>query len=127
MTDAGSALALILLAHGSHDPRWAEPFHRVAAAVRVSAPGLPLELAFLESMVPDLSTSVRSLAESGATRIRIVPLFFGQGGHLRSDVPRIVADIAASLPGVSLELAGAAGDDERVVAALAAFCVGEAR
>ena len=94
--------AVVLLAHGARDPRWAEPFHRVAAAVRAAAPELPVQLAFLELMAPDLPTATRALADAGATRICVVPLFFGQGGHLRIDVPAIVADIAASLPGISL-------------------------
>ena len=127
MPDPEPKVAVILLAHGARDPRWAEPFHRVTAAVRAAAPDLPVLLAFLELMSPDLATAARSLAEEGATRIRIVPLFFGQGGHLRNDVPAMVADIAASLPEVALELARAAGDDDRVVDALAAFCLAEAK
>ena len=120
-------LALVLFAHGARDARWAQPFDRVAAAVRAAAPNLPVELGFLEFMTPDLATATRTLAAAGATRIRVVPLFFGQGGHLRNDVPAMVADIAASLPGVSIELVRAAGDDDGVVAALVAFCLGEAR
>ena len=127
MPQSDARLALVLFAHGARDARWAEPFDRVAAAVRAAAPNLPVELAFLEFMTPDLATATRALAAAGATRIRIVPLFFGQGGHLRNDVPAMVADIAASLPGVSLELVRAAGDDDGVVAALVAFCLGEAR
>ena len=127
MPDPAANVAVVLLAHGARDPRWAEPFHRVTAAVRAAAPDLPVLLAFLELMSPDLATAARSLAEEGATRIRIVPLFFGQGGHLRNDVPAMVADIAASLPEVALELARAAGDDDRVVDALAAFCLAEAK
>jgi len=118
--------AVVLLAHGARDPRCAEPFHRVAAAVRGAAPDLPVQLAFLELMTPDLPSATRALADDGATHIRVIPLFFGQGGHLRTDVPAIVADIAASLPGVSVALAQAAGDDDGVVAALVAFCLAEA-
>jgi len=120
-------LAVVLFAHGARDERWAEPFHRVATAVRAAAPDLPVELAFLELMTPDLESAVQRLAAAGATSIRIVPLFFGQGGHLRKDVPAIVAGIAESLPDVSIELSPAAGDDDAVIAALAAFCVAEAR
>ena len=127
MADLDPTLALVLFAHGARDARWAEPFHRIADAVRIAAPELPVELAFLEFMTPDLTTATRKLAAGGATRIRIVPLFLGQGGHLRSDVPAMVADIEASLPGVALELARAAGDDDGVVTALVAFCLGEAR
>jgi len=119
--------AIVLLAHGSRDPRWAEPFQRVLAGIELAAPKLSAQLAFLEFMAPDLSASIRSLVDAGATQIRIVPLFFGQGGHLRTDVPAMVRDIAASLPGVDLELVRAAGDDEGVVEALVRFCLAEAR
>ena len=78
-------------------------------------------------MTPDLESAVQRLAAAGATSIRIVPLFFGQGGHLRKDVPAIVAGIAESLPEVSIELSPAAGDDDAVIAALAAYCITEAR
>ena len=119
--------AVVLFAHGARDERWAEPFHRVLAAVRAAAPELAVELAFLELMTPDLESAVQRLAAAGATSIRIVPLFFGQGGHLRKDVPAIVAGIAESLPDVSIQLSPAAGDHDAVIAALAAYCVAEAR
>ncbi len=127
MSDPGRKRAVVLFGHGSRDERWAEPFHRIAAAVRAAAPDLAVELAFLELMTPDLETAVHGLAAAGATSIRIVPLFLGQGGHLRKDIPAIVSGISESLPGVSVELSPAAGDDQGVIAALAAFCVAEAR
>jgi len=117
---------VILFAHGARDARWAEPFARVADRVRSSAPGLPVETAFLEFMAPDLATAAGRLVAKGVTRIRIVPLFFGRGGHLREEVPRLVAEIAAASPGIAIDLAPAAGDDERVIEALAAFCLSEA-
>ena len=72
--------AVVLFAHGARDERWAEPFHRVLAAVRAAAPELAVELAFLELMTPDLESAVQRLAAAGATSIRIVPLFFGHCG-----------------------------------------------
>jgi sirohydrochlorin cobaltochelatase len=119
--------ALVLFAHGARDARWAEPFLRVAAAARACLPDRDLALAYLEFMSPDLATAVRQLAERGAREIRIVPLFFGRGGHLRSEVPRLVAEIAAQWPEVTLSLGQAAGDSDKVVEALAAFCVAEAQ
>ena len=47
---------LILFAHGARDPRWAEPFEAIAAAVRARAPSVDVRLAFLELMAPDLPT-----------------------------------------------------------------------
>jgi sirohydrochlorin cobaltochelatase len=115
--------AVILLAHGSRDPRWGEPFQRIADRLRAVAPDLVVEMAYLEHLSPDLAESARRLAALGARRIRVVPLFFGRGGHLREDVPRQLAAVGKALPGVALELALPAGEDDAVIDALAAFCV----
>jgi sirohydrochlorin cobaltochelatase len=119
--------AVILFAHGARDPRWAEPFLRVVDRVRAAAPDLAVELAYLEHLAPSLDVAARKLAEGGARTIRVVPLFLGRGGHLRVEVPRLVAATATGLPGVAIELALPAGDDDTVIEALAAFCVRAAR
>jgi sirohydrochlorin cobaltochelatase len=121
-----SGRGLMLFAHGARDPRWAEPFVRVAERVRATAQGMPVELAYLEFLTPDMRQAAERLVAQGATTIRIVPLFFGRGGHLREAVPKLVAATAAAIPDVSLELAGAAGEDAIVVEAIAAFCLREA-
>ena len=127
MNNVPARPAVILFAHGARDPRWAEPFLRVAERVRANAPDLPVELAYLEHLPPDLDEAARRLAQRGAKAIRVVPLFFGRGGHLRVEVPRLVAAAAAALPGVAIELALPAGDDDAVIEALAAFSVRAAR
>lgn len=119
--------AIILFAHGARDPRWAEPFLRVVDRVRAAAPDLAVELAYLEHLEPNLDVAARRLADGGARAIRVVPLFLGRGGHLRVEVPRLVAATAAGLPGVAIELALPAGDDDAVIDALAAFCLRAAR
>jgi sirohydrochlorin cobaltochelatase len=124
---AASGPAIVLFAHGARDERWAEPFARIASKVRAGAPGLLVELAYLEHLEPSLEQAVRRLAKLGATTIRVVPIFLGRGGHLRVDVPRLIAAAAAALPGVSIELAPSAGEDASVVDALAAYCVRTAR
>jgi sirohydrochlorin cobaltochelatase len=127
MPPAETTPAIILFAHGARDPRWAEPFLRVVARVRASAPDLAVELAYLEHLEPGLLQAARTLAANGARAIRVVPLFFGRGGHLRVEVPRLVGEVEAALPGVSVELGLAAGDDDAVIDALAAYCVRAAR
>lgn len=119
--------AIILFAHGARDARWAEPFLRIAERVRAGAPTLSLELAYLEHLDPNLEEAARRLVKQGATAIRVVPLFLGRGGHLRIDVPRLVDETAAALPGVAIELALPAGEDEAVIDALAAYCLRAAR
>ena len=119
--------AIVLLAHGARDPRWAEPFLQVANDVRDEAPGLAVVLAYLEHLTPSLADAVRELARNGARSIRVVPMFFGRGGHLREDVPRLVAAITAELPDVTIELTLPAGDDRAVQRSLASYCVRAAR
>lgn len=119
--------AIILFAHGARDPRWAEPFVRVASKVRAAAPKLVVEVAYLEHLEPSLEQAARRLAKLGAKAIRVVPLFLGRGGHLRVEAPRLVAAAAAALPEVAIELAQPAGEDDLVIDALAAYCIRTAR
>jgi sirohydrochlorin cobaltochelatase len=111
---------LVLFAHGARDPRWAEPFEAIAAAVRARAPGVDVRLAFLELMAPDLPAAAEAMVRDGITRIDILPLFLGTGGHLRRDLPPLVDGIAAKHPAVKMTLHGAAGEAPDVIAALAA-------
>lgn len=123
MSAASAPAGVILFAHGARDARWADPFRAVAEQVRTAAPGLPQELAFLEFMSPDLAEAARRLARRGVTRIEVVPLFFGPGGHLRSEVPALAAAAMAELPGVEIAIAPAAGVDPQVIAALAGYAL----
>ena len=113
---------LVLFAHGSRDARWAEPFAAVEARVRALLPDLPIVVAFLERMEPDLAAAVGELVGAGVRRVRVVPLFLGFGGHLREDLPRLAAAVAAEHEGVTVDLAPPAGEDAQVLAALADYC-----
>ena len=117
--------ALVLLAHGSRDPRWAEPFVDLARRVQTRLPQTAITLAFLESMPPDLASAVREVVARGARTVTVVPIFLGQGGHVRSDIPRLVGAVAGAHPGVNVTVAGAAGEAPAVLEALAAYCAAQ--
>jgi len=119
MTEQG----IVLFAHGARDARWAEPFVRLRALVTARRPDAQVALAFLEHMAPDLADATRELAALGVTRLRVVPLFFGRGGHLREDFPGHVARAQAAVPGLVIEVTEAAGESDAVLAALADFVV----
>ncbi|HEX8011737.1 MAG TPA: CbiX/SirB N-terminal domain-containing protein [Casimicrobiaceae bacterium] len=114
---------LILFAHGARDPAWAEPFEALAARVRALVADTPVRLAFLELIRPDLDAAAAELIATGVDAIRIVPIFFGQGGHLRRDLPERVAALRAKHSGTTFECAPAAGEDGAVLDAIARFCV----
>jgi len=119
--------ALILFAHGARDPRWAEPFLAIAERIRQADPARPIELAFLELMEPDLGAAARGLVAGGATRIDVVPLFLGRGGHLRNDLPPLVEAVRAALPGVEFRLHPAIGENDAVIAVVASAALAAAR
>ncbi len=110
---------LLLFAHGARDPNWAQPFEAVARLVREQRPGLPVSLAFLEFMSPSLAEAGADLARQGCTEVAVVPLFLGAGGHVRKDLPALLADLAALHPQVSWRLQPAIGERESVIRAMA--------
>jgi len=112
---------LILFGHGARDPRWREPFDRLAADVAESHPG-PVSVAFLDMMSPDLQAACLGAVERGAGRIVVVPLFLGTGGHVRRDLPALL-ESASEVAGVPVTAADAVGEDSQVLAALANYCL----
>ena len=114
---------LILFAHGARDPRWAEPFERLRDKVQARMDGIVVTLAFLEHRSPSLVEAASDMAAQGVRTIRIVPMFFGRGGHLRTDFPRQLDAVKARVPHVRLEVTAAAGEDQGVLDTLATFAV----
>jgi sirohydrochlorin cobaltochelatase len=86
-------------------------------------PDTPVELAFLELTAPTLSEVVVRLVGAGAKRITIIPLFLAAGGHIKEDLPKLVAQLQQRYPGVSLTATVPIGEDEDLLAAIAAWVV----
>ncbi len=117
---------IILFGHGARDPRWAEPFERLAARLRAARGDAPVSLAFLELMTPSLDAAIATQAAAGCTHITVVPVFFGQGGHIRRDLPQLIDACRAAHPGVEIRCATAVGEDDGVLDAIARYCLDQA-
>ncbi len=115
---------LVLFAHGARDPRWAEPFERLQQRVRALAPQTEVRLCYLELMHPDLEGSIAELVAMGVDAIHVVPVFLGQGGHVRRDLPGLIAAAQGRFTGTRITVAAPAGEDDGVLEALARYCVG---
>ena len=113
--------AIILFGHGARDVRWREPFDRLAELWRSQNATIPVELAFLEMMQPSLDEAVSTLSLAGATQITVVPVFFGQGGHLRNDFPVLLDACRAKFPAITLSATPAVGEDLAVLQAIVDF------
>ena len=113
--------AMILFGHGARDSRWREPFDRLVQLWQAQHPNTPVELAFLEMMQPSLEEAVSSLSLKGVTQITVVPVFFGQGGHLRNDFPVLLEACQQQYPNITLSATPAAGEDLAVLQAIVDF------
>ena len=109
------ATGIILFAHGARDARWAEPLARLRAKVEATRPDVAVRAAFLDFMQPDLANAAEELVAAGCTHLRVEPVFIAMGGHMREDVPRIVAGVRARHPGVAIEVQEALGEHEAVL------------
>ena len=78
--------ALLIVGHGSRDPRGAEEFQELVSLVRARAP-MPVEGGFIELSRPPISECVNNLRESGAREVSAVPLMLLAAGHAKDDVP----------------------------------------
>lgn len=107
--------ALVFLAHGSRDPAWKLPIETIAAHAGSLDETLETRCAYLDMTVPDMASCVAELAATGVTRIAIVPVFLGMGQHLRTDLPRLLADVRARFPDISLVLQSAVGENPEVL------------
>jgi sirohydrochlorin cobaltochelatase len=115
---------LILLAHGARDAHWREPFEQLAKRIRLQRPGLAIRLAFLELMSPDVVTAGDELVNEGCDALVVVPIFLGQGGHVLRDIPALVSALRRRHPQIAVAQSAAAGENDGVLDALAAFCLG---
>ncbi|HWQ37025.1 MAG TPA: CbiX/SirB N-terminal domain-containing protein [Burkholderiales bacterium] len=119
--------AIVLFAHGARDPGWAEPFRRIQARLRAACPEAAVELAFLESLQPGLADAAARLADAGVSHMTVVPLFLAQGGHLKEDLPRLVARIRQTHPAVRIRVTAAIGDSEALTDAIADWALAQHR
>ena len=111
--------ALILFAHGARDPAWREPVDALARRLRATMSQVEVIAAFLELMSPTLADAVAAAVAKGATRIAVAPVFWAQGGHLKRDVPALLAQVCASHPGVRIDLWPVLGERHAVLDAIA--------
>jgi sirohydrochlorin cobaltochelatase len=58
---------------------------------------------------------------SGASKIVVVPVFFGQGGHLRNDFPVLLDTCKQQFPNIALSATPAVCEDEAVLPAIIEF------
>ncbi|MEU6544054.1 sirohydrochlorin chelatase [Streptomyces sp. NPDC046859] len=92
--------ALVVVAHGSRDPRALRTVTALLDEVRALRPGLPVHLGHIELNEPLLTDTLAALGDREAI---LVPLLLGRGYHIKRDIPgtaaasRVRARVAGAL------------------------------
>jgi sirohydrochlorin cobaltochelatase len=105
----GTPPALLVVGHGSRDPRGAREFHELLALIRGQNPRLSIEGGFIELSRPPISECVDRLAEGGARSVAAVPLMLLAAGHVKDDIPATLVREKMSHPGINFNYGRALG------------------
>jgi sirohydrochlorin cobaltochelatase len=101
--------ALLIVGHGSRDPRGAQEFHELVALMRERNAGLPIEGGFIELSRPPISECVELLVGSGSHEISAVPLMLLAAGHAKDDIPATLVREKIEHPEVNFHYGRALG------------------
>lgn len=118
MTDHPPHRALMLFSHGSPDPEWTLPFTTLQDMIADGYPEMPVALAFLAPARPTFEDVVAQLVQSGVTEIVVAPVFLSRGGHVKRDLPEMVA-VASATHGVAIRVLPTLGEVEVLLGAMA--------
>ncbi|GAA3304624.1 CbiX/SirB N-terminal domain-containing protein [Streptomyces cinereospinus] len=80
--------ALVLVAHGSRDPRTLATVHGLLDRIRELRPGLRVHLGHIELNAPLLPDTLAALGDDTAI---LVPLLLSRGYHVKQDIPEMAA------------------------------------
>jgi sirohydrochlorin ferrochelatase len=106
--------AVVLLGHGSPDPRAAAGLRELAAQVAARVPETPVQVAFLDHDDTTFDVTARALTATGCTKVTVVPMFLSTGHHVRVDVPRVVGE-AQQATGLRCAVGRALGSDDALL------------
>ncbi|WP_306970533.1 sirohydrochlorin chelatase [Streptomyces afghaniensis] len=88
---------LLVIAHGSRDPRHAATVHALVRRVRSLRPDVPVETGFLDFNVPSVQGVLESLAVQGVRDVVALPLLLTRAFHAKADIPAVLADAPPQL------------------------------
>ena len=106
ITPINGQRGLLLVGHGTRDPRGLAEFGMVAELIAQQASEFVVESCFLELAEPNIATGVGELLERGIKRIVVAPLLLFAAGHAKRDIPAAVeAEIRVQGSGFSSNVA----------------------
>jgi sirohydrochlorin ferrochelatase len=88
---------LLVIAHGSRDPRHAATVRALTRRVRAARPGLRVVTGFLDFCAPSVPQALERLAADGVRETVALPLLLTRAFHAKADIPAVLRDAPARL------------------------------
>ncbi|MEU7620010.1 CbiX/SirB N-terminal domain-containing protein [Micromonospora rifamycinica] len=110
-----SGVPVVLVAHGSRDPRAAAATRALARAVEAARPGTPVLPSWLDHTDPGPTEVLRGLAAAGHRTAVVVPLLLTAAYHRRVDVPAAVAAAREAAPELTVRVTDVLGPADGAV------------
>ncbi|MEU3680651.1 sirohydrochlorin chelatase [Streptomyces sp. NPDC057144] len=110
-----SAPVLLVVAHGSRDPRHAATVHALVRRVRALRPDVRVETGFLDFNVPSVQGVLESLETEGVRDVVALPLLLTRAFHAKADIPAV---LAAAPPRLRIRQAEVLGPSPLLLSAL---------
>ncbi|MBW3601325.1 MAG: sirohydrochlorin chelatase [Actinobacteria bacterium] len=101
--------ALLLIAHGTREPRGAHEMDELVAVLRARHAGA-VSHAWIEDFAePDVATAMSALVAGGADHVVSVPLLNFAAGHAKTDIPERLAAVRSRRPRLTVSHARVLG------------------
>ena len=105
--------ALLIIAHGSRKPSYAEEINLLVSRLEQQLTGYDfVEYAFLELSEPSIGNACDRLIEKGTRKISAFPYFLAAGRHILEDIPEEVNEVAQRHPEININLMNYFGSTE---------------
>ncbi|MBW1598872.1 sirohydrochlorin chelatase [Streptomyces sp. JJ38] len=112
------APALLVIAHGSRDPRHAATVAALCERVRRQCPGLRVDVGHLDFNAPSVPQALHRLDADGVRDVVALPLLLTRAFHAKSDIPAVLREAAARLPRLRVTQADVLGPHDLLTTAL---------
>lgn len=61
-----------------------------------------------------MESGIKQLVKSGATNIKVIPMFLFDGVHVTEDIPQEIESLMVKYPGIRIKIGRHIGDDDRM-------------
>ncbi|MEV4871911.1 sirohydrochlorin chelatase [Streptomyces syringium] len=111
-------MVVLIVAHGSRDPRHAATVTTLRDRLAALRPGLRVEVGFLDFCAPSVPRVLERLSAEGVRDVVALPLLLTRAFHAKADIPAVLREAAARLPWLRVRQATVLGPSPLLTAAL---------